>query len=43
MMAETAINMLANELSGDDHWCYPCWIQSEPAQGSSSQQGRRGN
>lgn len=40
---ERAVNILTKELSGDERWCYPCWIQSEPAQGSSSPQGRQGN
>lgn len=36
---ERAANVLTTERSGDERWCYPCWIQSEPAQGSSSPQG----
>lgn len=39
---ERAVNILTEELSGDERWCYPCWIQSEPAQGSSSPQRRQG-
>lgn len=29
---ERAVNFLTKELSGDERWFYPCWIQSEPAQ-----------
>lgn len=41
-LRERAVNILTKELSGDERCCYPCWIQSEPAQGSSSPRGWRG-
>lgn len=36
-----AINILTPDPSADDRWCFPCWMQSEPEQSSSSPQGRQ--